>query len=297
MITRHLKIGICVTAMLGWAVTADAQQLREKPDYAKQIGVDQKIGESLDLNLKFHDEQNNYVSLGDFFDGRRPVVLSFNYSNCPRLCIVQFNNLVAALNDIDLRPLDDFQVVSISLDPREKPSTALETKLKYLASYGELDTRDGWSFLVGNLPSIESLADQCGVQYVYVPEEDFYSHPSVFVFCSPSGKIIRYLNGLDGDLASKLTPAIVEASEGKVGGLIDKALYFSGCYEWDPTTGKYTPVAMRLMRWGGALTAVVLIAAIAPFWISAARRKKHSGVATEDPALRQSNESLISETN
>ena len=263
------------------ATTVDELDRLRRPEFTDQIAVEQNLGAELPLDLRFHDERNNFVSLGDFFDGRRPVVLSFNYSDCPRLCIVQFNNFVAALNGLGIKPNQDFQIVSISLDPKEKPGTAAETKRKYLASYGDMSTAEGWHFLVGSEAAIEQAAAVCGIRYVYVPEKNFYSHPAAFIFCSPSGKIVRYLNGLDGELAGKLKPAIVEASQGRVGSAVDRALYFSGCYIWDPASGKYTGTVMRIMRLGGILIVVAILAIAGPYWLRGPRRSKARTVASK----------------
>lgn len=258
-----------------WLITAAvgrAQVLRDRPGVAQGIGVDQHIGQTVPLDAKFHDDQNRYVALGDLFDGKRPVVVSFNFSNCPRLCIVQFNNLVAALISMNLVPGRDFQIVSISLDPRDKPSNAHETKQKYLVSYGRLETADGWHFLVGNQATIETAADRFGVRYKYIPEQDTFSHPSAFIFCSPQGQIVRYLNGLEGDLAQSLRPAIIEAGEGRIGGVVDRMMYFASCYEFDPVSGKYTLVARRIMSWAGALTIAGLLIGLVPYWIGRRRQ-------------------------
>jgi protein SCO1/2 len=273
--TRTWLIAVGIT-LLGLSVcpTCPGQVLREKPDVARGIGVEQKIGNMIPADLTFHDDQNRFVRLGDLFDGRRPVILSFNFSSCPRLCIVQFNNLVNALRDLDLEPDRDFQIVSISFDWRDKPATVRTIKQNYLVSYGKLDTADGWHFLVGNQNAIEQAADACGIGFRYIPEQDSFSHPSAFIFCSPQGKIVRYLNGLDGQLEQSLKPAIIEAGEGRVGSLIDKALYFASCYEYDPVSGKYSVVAMRLMKWAGALTVLGLLIGLVPYWIG---RRRESG--------------------
>lgn len=254
--------------------TSSAQVLRDTPEAAKGIQVDQKIGQTVALEAKFHDEQNNYVALGDFFDGQKPVVMSFNFSKCPRLCIVQFNNFVTALMKLDLVPGRDFQIVSISLDPRDKPSDAQNTKLKYVAAYGNLESAGGWHFLVGNQASIEQAADACGIRYKYIPEQDTFSHPAAFIFCSPQGQIIRYLNGLEGNLNETLKPAIIEAGEGRVGGVIDRLMYFASCYAYDPVSGKYSWVAHRIMRIGAVLTVFGLLIGLAPYWIGLRRKKR-----------------------
>jgi protein SCO1/2 len=240
--------------------------LRDKPIEAQGIGVDQQIGKTVPLELNFYDEQNRFVALGDYFDGRRPVVVSFNYSSCPQLCVVQLNGLVSAMFEMDLVPGRDFQIVSISFDPRDKPAVAYETKAKYLSAYGRLETADGWHFLVGNEAAIKSAADRFGIRYKYIAEQDSFSHPAAFIFCSPQGQIIRYLDGLDGELRAKLKPALIEAGEGRIGSWFDKGLYFSSCYVYDPVSGKYTLVARRIMMWSSGLTVVLLLVGLAPYW-------------------------------
>jgi protein SCO1/2 len=178
---------------------------------------------------------------------------------------------VSALISLDLIPGRDFEIVSISLDPRDKPADVRELKLRYVTSYGKLDTADGWHFLVGNQAAIEQAADACGIGYEYIPEQDSFSHPSAFIFCSAQGQIIRYLDGLDGQLGTKLKPAIIEAGEGRVGGVIDRLLYFSSCYEYDPVSGKYTPVARNIMKWASVLTLLALAIGLVPYWIGRRR--------------------------
>lgn len=282
---------LCAAAVFGLAGLAvcHGQVSREKPRVAQGIQVEQQLGKTVTLEAKFHDDRNHYLALGDFFDGKRPVILSFNFSNCPRLCVVQFNNLVSALLSLDLVPGRDFQIVSISLDPRDKPTDAYDTKQNYLVSYGRMDTADGWHFLVGNEATIEQAADRCGIRYEYIPEQDSFSHPSAFIFCSGQGQIIRYLNGLDGDLKQKLKPAIIEAGEGRVGGLMDRMLYFASCYEFDATTGRYTLAARNLMKWGGAATVIALVVALVPYWLGRRRSRanKNSGGGPSSPLFRK----------
>jgi protein SCO1/2 len=275
------------TAMVWLATCAlcPAQMLREKPVPAQGIGVDQKLGQSVALDAKFYDDANNFVSLGDYFDGKRPVILSFNYSDCPQLCITQFNNLVVALLDLDLVPGQDFQIVSISLDWRERPGKAQETKTKYVANYGKPKTANGWHFLTGNEAAIHKAADACGIRYKYVVESDTFSHPAAFIFCSPQGEIIRYLDGLDRDLNGKIRPALIEASEGRMGTVIEQAMYFSSCFVYDPVSGKYTFVARRIMMYGAGATVVCLLVGLLPYWIR--RRKKEA--PSKDEAGFQSN--------
>ena len=139
--------------------------------------------------------------------------------------------------------------------------------------------------MVGNQATIEQVADKCGIRYAYIPEQDTFSHPSAFFFFSPQGQMIRYLNGLDGDLASTLRPAIVEAGEGRVGGVIDRLMYFASCYEFDPVTGKYSLVARQIMRWGSVLTIACLLLGLVPYWIG--RRRKLRSTDRPDQDLNE----------
>lgn len=263
------------------------------PEVAKGIKVDQKMGARLPMDLAFDDDHNNHIRIRDLFDGKKPVLLSFNYSNCPRLCIVQLNNLVAALNKINLLPGKDFTIVSVTLDPNEQIDKLHETKMKYLASYGKMETEGGWRFLRGDGQTIRKLADACGFQYKYIPDQRIYSHPSAFIFCSPDGQICRYLDGLDGELNTSLKPALMEAAEGKIGSLADKVLYFAGCYVFDPTTGKYSFAALSLMRVGGILTVVLILISVIPYWIGKRGRREAANDSQSGPDA-DSDESEIS---
>jgi protein SCO1/2 len=135
--------------------------------------------------------------------------------------------------------------------------------------------------LVGNQAAIEQAADACGIRYEYIPEQDSFSHPAAFIFCSSQGQIIRYLDGLDGQLGAKVKPALIEAGEGRISGVVDRLLYFSSCYEYDPVSGKYSPVARNIMKWASVLTLVALVIGLVPYWIG--RRKSSRAEVDSEP--------------
>jgi protein SCO1/2 len=263
---RLATIAMLVFSLAGPAHETAAQYSRKLPEVAEGIKVDQKTGDRLPLETPFVDDHGRNIRLGDLFDGKLPVVLSFNYSDCPKLCVVQLNNLAASLQTINLVPGKDFRIVSISIDPHEQVARLADTKRNYVVGYGKLDSADGWHFLKGSPESLKAATEAAGFHYKYVPEQRLYSHPSAFIFCTPEGVIARYLDGISGDLDNALAPAIVEASEGRVGSVIDKFLYFSGCYDFNPHTGGYTTSAMAIMRVGAIATAVVLMAGLFPYW-------------------------------
>jgi protein SCO1/2 len=281
MSERFLQIILALVVALAVPAIAPAQTARGLPEVAEGIGVDQRVGESLPIDLEFNDDKGNQVYIADLFDGERPVLLSFNYSDCPQLCVVQLNNLASALQRIDLEPGKDFHIVSVSLDPNEPLKKLANTKRNYVVSYGKLESSDGWHFLRGSPENIRALADACGFRYKYVPSQKIYSHPAAFIFCTPNGRIARYLDGLSGELENTLEPALIEAGEGKVGSVIDRLMYFSGCYVFDPEHGVYTASAMGLMRIAAIGTVVALAIGLIPYWI---RRQSPDAAAADETA-------------
>ena len=242
--------------------------LNTKPKAAEDIGVDSQTGEFIVMDIPFHDEQNRFVKIGDYFDGKKPVLLSFNYSDCPKLCSVQLENMTDTLRQIKFKADEDFEIVSISIDPHEQTARARQSKEKYVKRYSKFDRKnsdDGWHFLTGKEKDIQLIADICGFRFKYVPEQKLFSHPPVFILVSPKGKIVRYIHGLDYD-PNTMEKALIETAEGKIGSPINILSYGLGCFTFNESTGKYTFQAMAIMRIGGALTAFLLAVTLIPFW-------------------------------
>lgn len=275
---RNLLLAVALLLALPLLVGAQEKKQGNIPDAEKGTGVDERLGDTIDMGIVFRDDRNRKIEIGDIFDGKQPVILSFNYSNCPKLCSVQLENMAVALRKIDFRAEEDFQVVSVSIDPLEQVATARKTKEKYLTVYDGLDTADGWHFLTGSRDSIEVLADNCGFRYKYIPHQKLYSHPPVFILLSPNGKIVRYIHGLDYQPIT-IKRALVEAAEGKIGSSINRLTYITGCYLYDESTGKYSTAVMGIMRIGGALTAILLLGGLVPYWFLGAGRKQGGGIS------------------
>jgi protein SCO1/2 len=247
-------------------VDDDPSNLRSIPEEGQDIGVDtEKIGTVIDANLKFRDSNNSLVRLADLFDGSRPIMMSFNYSDCPKLCSVQLENMNDSLREVDFTVGKDFDFISISIDPNEQSVRAKENKAKYLKRYNRPESAPGWHFWTGDRDAIANITDQTGFRFKYVREQKLFSHPPVFILFSPEGKIVRYIHGLSYD-PKTIKQALVEAASGKIGSPINYASYALGCFSYNDSTGQYTFQAMSLMRIGGFVTTALLLFGLAPYW-------------------------------
>jgi protein SCO1 len=232
------------------------------------VGFDQRLNEQLPLDLTFRDESGATVRVGDYF-GDKPVILVPAYLRCPRLCTLVLNELTDALNNLTFNAGDQFQVVVVSFDAREKPELAAAKKASYLERYNRPAAAAGWHFLTGDEPSIEALTKAIGFRYSYDAEHDQFAHASGFVVLTPSGTIARYFFGMQFP-PRHVRLALVEAGAGKVGNVVDQVLLL--CYHYDPATGRYTATIMNLVRLGGILTVLILGAFLIRSWLREWRR-------------------------
>jgi protein SCO1/2 len=224
------------------------------PAPLKAIGFDQRLDDVLPLDAPLRDEEGRGVQLGDYF-GKRPVVLVFAYYNCPMLCTLAINGLSSALNVLSLNPGVDFEIVTISIDPRDTPTTAAAKKTMYLDRYKRSGAAAGWHFLTADQPSIDRLTRAAGFRYAWDAETRQFAHPTGIIVLTPDGRMARYLFGIEYG-PHDLRLAIVEASAGRVGSPVDSLLLY--CYHYDPMTGRYGLVIMRGMRIAGAATVLAL---------------------------------------
>jgi len=253
MLNIHRNFWILLGTLLLPGLAYAQVQEQFLPAALKETKLTEHLDEKLPLDLVFTDDHGDMVRLGDCFPGDVPVILSMNYSNCPMLCVLQLNGLVDSLREINLVAGKDFRVISVSLDARETPAKAAETKSKYIQSYGERAVADGWHFLTGTEESISTLAEAIGLEYVYMPEKREYSHPAVFCVTTPKGILSRYHYGVEFP-PKTLRLSLVEAGEGKIGTTFDQFLLI--CFHYDETEGRYAPTARNLMKIGGAIAIV-----------------------------------------
>ncbi|HTK28787.1 MAG TPA: SCO family protein [Vicinamibacterales bacterium] len=224
------------------------------PAPLREIGFDQKIDEKLPLDATFFDEQGRTVRLGDYF-GHRPVVLLFAYYDCPMLCTQVINGLASALGVLSLEPGKDFEIVTISFDPRDTPASASSKKAGYIERYHKPGAAAAWHFLTGRQPSIDRVTKAAGFRYVWDAQTGQFAHPTGVIVATPDGRLARYLFGIEYG-PRDLRFAIVEASAGRVGTVVDSLLLY--CYHYNPMTGGYGLVVMRALRLAGVGTVLAL---------------------------------------
>jgi protein SCO1/2 len=235
------------------------------------VGIDQKLNDQVPLNATFRDEAGRSVPLSSFFRPGKPVILALVYYRCPMLCTQILTGVESSLKAVSLDPGRDFEVVSVSIDPKDTPELAGSKKQMYLRRYGRQNTANGWHFLVGDEPNIKALADAVGFHFKYDPKTDQYAHASGIQIVTPEGRLSRYFYGVEY-APRDLKFGLIDASNHKIGSLVDQALLF--CYHYDPTVGKYTPLVIRMVRAGGLLTLLVLGSFIG-FWVRQERKSSH----------------------
>jgi protein SCO1 len=224
------------------------------PAALREIGFDQNLDRQIPLDTPFVDERGGRVPIGKYF-GARPVVLVFAYYDCPMLCTQVLNALASSLDVLSLEASRDFDVVVVSFDPREKSDLAAVKKASVLQRYRRPGADAGWHFLTGEQSSIESVTSASGFRYVWDASLKQFAHPTGIIVVSPAGRVSRYLFGIDFG-PRDLRLAIVDASAGKIGSPIDSFLLY--CYHYDPMTGRYGLVIMRVIRLAAAATVLAL---------------------------------------
>jgi protein SCO1 len=235
------------------AQLTEIQNIGVRPELLKDVAIDQKLDASIPLSLTFRDEHGSAVELGRYFTGK-PVILTLVYYNCPMLCTQVLNGLDRSMKLMTLDLGKDYNVVTVSIDPTERPVLAEAKQALYAGMYGRPGALAGWHFLTGDEPQIRTLANAVGFRYAYDPDSKQYAHASAIMVLTPEGKISRYFYGVTYP-ERDLRLGLVQASEGKIGTPVDQILLF--CYHYDPHTGKYGLLISRLIEISGLLTVLI----------------------------------------
>lgn len=231
------------------------------PRELEGVGIKEKLGAEVDLDLTFIGENGYPVALRDYFGRGRPVILNLVYYNCPMLCNLVLNGQTTALRELPWTPGEEFEVVTISIDPTETFALAQKKKALYLTNYER--PAPGWHFLTDHQGNVKRLADQIGFNYKYDESQRQYAHAAAIMILTEKGVVSRYLYGIRFKLRD-LRLALAEASDGRVGGISERVLLF--CFHYDPSSKSYVPFATNMMRAGGVLVVLILSFFLLRLW-------------------------------
>jgi protein SCO1 len=280
-----LLIALVVFVCLSSSRTASAQ-IAVTPKELEHVGVSEHLDGPLPLETPLRDHTGKPVTLGQYFDGKRPVVLQFAYHSCPVVCSMITNNLAAGLKNVPWTVGKEFDVITISIDPNESLERTANKRTSILNEYGR--SKEGWHFLVGSQASIEAVTKAAGFEYQYDERQKQWGHPSVVFILKPNGHLARYLYGLEFP-TNDLRLGMLEASEGRHITTVEQLILY--CYHYDPQGGKYVLVARRVMQVGGGMVAIVLFSVLGMLWMRELRKKQKQQENKE-----QEEESVITTT-
>jgi len=254
---------IVVVLMLAMLITSATAQLNNgvmsppannRPPRLENVGIEQHLDAQVPPDLIFRDETGKTVKLGDYF-GRKPLILNLVYYNCTMLCGEALAGLASAMRLVKFEVGNEFDVITVSFDPRETPEMAAAKKKDYVARYGRANAAAGWHFLTGQPESINALSRIVGFQYQYDAKSNQYAHATAIMVLTPQGRISRYFYGVDFP-PKDLRMGLVEASQGKIGNAVDAVLLY--CYHYNPESGKYGAMVGNILRLAAAATVLLL---------------------------------------
>ncbi|HLK54088.1 MAG TPA: SCO family protein [Candidatus Angelobacter sp.] len=253
-----VSLAICASAS-GWAQAAPKLQpgdaVNQRPSILDQVGLDQHLNQQVPLNLAFNDEDGKAVQLQQYF-GAKPVILIMVYYQCPMLCTQVLNGFTGAMNGIVRFNIGrEFNVVTVSIDPRDTPQDAAAAKKSYLKRYRRAGAEQGWHFLTGKKDQIDALAQAVGFRYAWDPEIKQYAHASGIMLLTPDGRVAQYYYGIEY-APRDIQLGLIEASKGKIGNVVDQVLLY--CYHYDPRQGKYGAAIFNVLRLSALATVLML---------------------------------------
>ena len=240
----------------------------EMPEELKGVGIEEKIGQKIDLSLQVTDEKGQFVPLSTFFKSHRPVIFSPVYFGCPGLCNFHLNGLTETLKSVDWSVGNQFEMIAFSFDAREKSDVAQLKKESYLKVYQRPETAAGWHFVTANQSVINKITEQVGFKFKWNEKVKEWSHASAAIVIAPDGTISRYLHGIMFE-ARDVKLALNEAADGKVGNIIDSVMLY--CFKYNRHESKYGLQVFRVMQLGAAATALFLALWLIPLLMRAKR--------------------------
>jgi protein SCO1 len=241
------------------------------PPALLNVGFEPPLNGQMPLDTGFRDEAGKDVRLGDYFD-KKPVVLAFVYYACPMLCDQVEQGVVGSLKMLSFNPGRDYEVVFVSFDPQDTPERAARKKATAMGHFGRPETATGWHFLTGSKDSIAAVTKAANFRYSFDEKSGLFAHASGLMILTPDGRISRYFYGVEYP-GRDVRLGLVDASAGKIGTPIDHLLLY--CFEYDPSTARYSATILQIMRMGGIVTILLIVGGILIF-----RRRENHGTGS-----------------
>ncbi len=227
----------------------------EKPALLDDVGVEEKLGENIPMELTFATSEGDSITIADLMKEGKPVLLNPLYYECPTLCGFVLDAVLNVVHELSWSPGNEYTIISYSIDPTEKSELAAKNKAEVMSDLDRTGAEDGWHFLTGNEEEIQALSDAVGFNYKYDENTGEYIHVASIMLISPEGTITRYLYGLNMQ-EFDLRNALYEAANGKIGSTLERAVLY--CFEYDPSSQSYVPIAINIMKLGGLATMLIL---------------------------------------
>lgn len=251
-----------ILSLLLAAGTIASAQINKTPRELEEVGVDEKLGTVVDGSLEFVAENGRPVPLRSYLNQGRPVILNFVYYSCPMLCSMVLNGVTSSIRELSWTPGKEYEILTISFDPRETHELAAAKKQAYLASFDR--AAPGWHFFSDNNDSARKLANQVGYKYRWDKTRQQYAHSAALIMLTPDGKVARYLYGIKYK-AFDLRLGLTEAAQGRMQGTkMEQMLLY--CFQYDPNARSYVMTARNIMRVGGAMTVLILGVTLMRLW-------------------------------
>jgi protein SCO1/2 len=260
----------CAIALLLAASASRAQMAPDSvgevssgmPKILQGVGFRPELNTQMPLDTPFTDETGRAVKLADYFHEQKPVVLAFVYYGCPMMCTQLEQGVVGALKMLSFNPGRDYEVVFVSFDDRDTVEMAAQKKASAMAKFHRPETATGWHFLTGSKESIAAVTNAANFHFNFDAKQNLFAHASGLLMLTPDGRISRYFYGVEFP-GRDVRLGLVDASAGKIGSPVDRVLLY--CFEYDPTTAKYSATILKIVRLGGIVTLATMAVAFLIF--------------------------------
>lgn len=261
---KFVGLAVCALSMFLQPFLASAQLNQQKPRDLQDVGIEEHLGEQIPLDLTFATSEGDSTTLGELMESEKPVLLNPVYYNCPMLCSMVIDAVYAGVSDLKWTPGKEYNIITFSIDPEEDHRLAASTKDSMITKFNRKGAEEGWHFLTGKKDAIRELTEAIGFKYKKINETGQYAHSASIMFLSPDGVLTRYLYGIKFDEFA-LRNALYEAADGEIGSTTDQLLLY--CYQYDPDSQSYVPVAWRIMQLGGFATVLLIGIFLGFMWL------------------------------